>query len=267
MQHEPVTAEPARVQVPARHVRVGPYVCFLTRDPVLIRQARVLLAEVYVARGFAMEKDVVDGVLTPAADPHAETAQYFVFLDPSRTQVLATLRTLHWDDRWGQQSFPMLMHSAVLDPSPLAEITGRGLDRVIEVSALARAAGVSKIRGIAALGLYKAMFFAERQPGEPQPTFIMACNPKIWCTFQMLFRGAARRMGPDLPYAGQDATPAMIYVPDVVEQVITGSRAGDLTPPSGSSKRWCGTSSAVWIRTFSTTTKSTSCGDVATVIC
>lgn len=79
----------------------------------------------------------------------------------------------------------------------------------MEVSALVRDKALDR-DGTAAMRLYKELFltvWSRDKTGDS--ALIMACNPKLYKNFSLLFDGSMKRIGPDLPYKGQDAIPAM----------------------------------------------------------
>jgi hypothetical protein len=187
--------------------------CYLTNDPDLIHKARVLTAQVYLHRGFITPDEIgPDGTMTDEADPHKAYSDYFVVTQEGsdgRTQVAATVRLIRFDPQKGEGSFPVLKHKAELDKDAVAAIEAQGVQNFVEVSALVRDKALDR-DGTAAMRLYKELFltvWSRDKTGDS--ALIMACNPKLYKNFSLLFDGSMKRIGPDLPYKGQDAIPAM----------------------------------------------------------
>ncbi|MFZ1248704.1 MAG: hypothetical protein WAQ24_00065 [Candidatus Saccharimonadales bacterium] len=189
--------------------------CFATEDPILIQKAQILTANEYLRRGFIQPNEVgEDGVILPEHDPYRSHSTYFVKTTPDGSEVVATVRVIKYDAKKGDKSFPVLDHKDELDPEYVDRLQIIGAENLLEVSALARDKKLDK-DGTAAIELYKEMMLNAWESDETgKGTLIMACNPVLYEGFRMLFDGAMKRIGPDLPYPGQEAIPAMLELTD-----------------------------------------------------
>ncbi|MDQ5963494.1 MAG: hypothetical protein QG629_576 [Patescibacteria group bacterium] len=199
--------------------------CFSTTDPALIQKAQLLTAQEYLRRKFITPSQIgEDGTILPEHDPYREHSKYFVKTTPDGKDVIATLRVIKHDPIKGKGSFPVLDHENDLDPDYVARINSIGAENLLEVSALVRDKNLDK-DGSAALQLYKQMMlesWSEDRTGKG--TLIMACNPVLFDNFRLLFDGSMQRIGPDLPYPGQEAIPAMLELTKGSLNVIDISR-------------------------------------------
>lgn len=199
--------------------------CFETADQELVLKARQLTAKTYLRWNFVTEDQVgPDGTILPEHDPHSDNSRYFVKTTPDRKKVIATVRVIDFDSEKGSSSFPMLSYEKDLDPESVKEIYDHDMENVKEVSALARDKELDP-KGEAALSLYKSIFFSSNFSGNsPETMFIMACNPRLYENFKLLFNGAIKRAGPDLPLPGQDAVPAILPIKQAAKHVIEISK-------------------------------------------
>lgn len=201
---------------------IGGYdTCFATDDPKLIARARQLVAQVYLMRGFIKQEWVdEDGCIKPEHDPHHEHATYYVMTTPDKEDVVATLRVIRYDERKGEDSFPLLEHKDELDGERREELIHIGYENLLEISALVRDKELDPT-GVASMKLYRHLFLdAWSQDDEGKSTFIMACNPRLYERFALLFGESMKRLGPDLSYPGQEAVPAMFSNKDGALGVI-----------------------------------------------
>lgn len=185
--------------------------CFATDDPELILQARQLMAAVYLKRDFITQSELDDdGVLTEENDPHGSHSTYYVVVPKNQKTVLATVRIINYDPQKGESSFPVLKHKADFDPQARQVLASVGTENFVEVSALARDKDLAAPT-TAALMLYKKIFIdACYDDPNGKKSLIMACNPVLFKTFSLLFGESFMRLGPDLPYPGQVACPAIL---------------------------------------------------------
>lgn len=199
--------------------------CFATNDPGLIHQARQLTAAVYLKRNFITEDQIgEDGMIKPEHDPFADYSTYYVKTTPDGENIVASLRTIKYDPTKGKESFPVLEHEHELFEDNLRQLKTVGYENLVEVSALVANRELDTDRS-ATLQLYKRMMLDEwGRDTEGKTTLIMACNPKLYEGFSLLFDGSMQRMGPDLPYPGQDAVPAMFKLNEGAKNVINISR-------------------------------------------
>jgi hypothetical protein len=199
--------------------------CFSTDDPELILKARQLMADVYLKRDFVTDSEINHlGVLSEESDPYASHSTYYVVVPKNQKTVLATVRIINFDPRKGESSFPVLRYKKDFDSRALAVLASAGTDNLVEVSALARDKDLAA-SGTAALMLYKRIFIDacyEDQNGKK--SLIMACNPMLYKAFGLLFGESFMRLGPDLPYPGQPASPAILRAEDAAVNIAKASR-------------------------------------------
>jgi hypothetical protein len=110
------------------------------------------------------------------------------------------------------------------DPEALEILASVGSENLVEVSALARDKHLAA-SGTAALMLYKRIFIdALYQHENGKKSLIMACNPMLYKDFCLLFGESFTRLGPDLPYPGQPASPAILSTADGTVNIAKVSR-------------------------------------------
>jgi hypothetical protein len=199
--------------------------CFSTDDPDLILQARQLMADVYLKRDFVSHSEITDeGVLSEESDPYGSHSTYYVVVPKNQKTVLATVRIIHYDIQKDENSFPVMKHKQDFDPQALEVLESAGIENLVEVSALARDKKLAA-SGTAALMLYKKIFVdACYDDDNGQKSLIMACNPVLFKTFSLLFGDSFMRLGPDLPYPGQVACPAILPVRAASINIAKASR-------------------------------------------
>lgn len=199
--------------------------CIATDDPVLIQKARRLMAKEYLRHNFITANDIDEnGVLTEASDPYGEHSTYFVVTANNGQDVAATARTIHYNYAMGEKSFPLFKYKSALETEAMDELGVIGYENLIEVSALVRDKALSK-DNTAAMKLYKTMFQHTCYGDDSgKATWIMACSPVLYDNFKLLFGDSMNRIGPDLPYPGQPAIPAMFPIKDGAEHIIDISR-------------------------------------------
>jgi hypothetical protein len=199
--------------------------CFSTDDPELILKARRLMADVYLKRDFITHSDINDdGVLTEESDPYGSHSTYYVVVPKNQKTVLATIRLIQYDPEKGEGSFPVLKYKKNFDPRGLEGLASVGPENLVEVSALAREKHLTA-SGTAALMLYKRIFIDACYDDENgKKSLIMACNPMLYKNFRLLFGDSFTRLGPDLPYPGQPASPAILRTKDGTVGIARASR-------------------------------------------
>jgi hypothetical protein len=185
--------------------------CFSTDDPELILKARQLMADVYLKRDFVTHSEINhEGVLSEESDPYGSHSTYYVVVPKNQKAVLATVRIINYDPQKGESSFPVMKYKEHFDPEALEILAAAGSENLVEVSALARDKHLAA-SGTAALMLYKRIFIdALYQHENGKKSLIMACNPQLFKDFGLLFGDSFIRLGPDLPYPGQPASPAIL---------------------------------------------------------
>lgn len=201
--------------------------CLLTSDNDSVLDARRLMAREYVRRKFITSDQLNEnGVVGNEDDPYHNDAKYFVLRNDEGACV-ATLRTLHYSPEKDRESFPVLKYESVLYPEFRDEIYEIGLENIIEVSALVRDKDLDT-EGTAAIELYKKLFLDSWSDfGGKDKCLIMACNPVLFDMFKVLFDGSMMRIGPDLPYPGQEAVPTMFKLNEGAINLIECSRRAD----------------------------------------
>jgi hypothetical protein len=199
--------------------------CFSTDDPELILKARQLMAQVYLKRDFITAEEITDeGVLSAESDPHGSHSTYYVVVPKNQRTVLATVRIIHYDAAKGEDSFPVMKYKQMLDPAALEVLASVGAQNLVEVSALARDKHLAA-SNTATLMLYKRIFMdACYDDANGKKSLIMATNPMLFTYFGLLFGDAFMRLGPDLPYPGQPASPAILQVQDGTIHIAKASR-------------------------------------------
>lgn len=197
--------------------------CAVTRDPALVGEARKLVATEYVRRGF-IENPVakLDENGIPRDDPDHERATYYVvMLDGG---VAATVRTIHHDPAKGMESLPVLRDEDDRERLRMDRIEELGVENLIEVSALVRDRD-SSFKKTDAMKLYKKIFMdAWKNDKDGKSAFIMACNPRLAEDLQFLFGDSMERVGQDLEYTGQNATPILFANREGAVQTIKASK-------------------------------------------
>jgi hypothetical protein len=199
--------------------------CFATDDPELILKARQLMADVYLKRDFVTPSEITDeGVLIEESDPHASHSTYYVVVPQNQKTVLATVRIINYDPEKGESSFPVMTYKESFDPEALEILASAGTENLVEVSALARDKNLAA-SGTAALMLYKRIFIDALYDHENgKKSLIMATNPMLFKNFSLLFGDSFIRLGPDLPYPGQPASPAILSTEDATVNIAKISR-------------------------------------------
>lgn len=186
------------------------YDCFVTKDPVVIQEARRLVADRYLQLGFIQATDIDEnGVMTAEADPYAKDATYYVLTDPETHNIVATSRTIHYSAEKGDKSFPLWDHKDELDPESVKRIEEIGLERLVEIASLVRNPAYKPDRQIT-MQLYRKMiqdFWAEGP--DKVGAFFMACKPSLFRNFKIMFDGSVGQIGPQLDYPGEPVIPAM----------------------------------------------------------
>lgn len=199
--------------------------CFATDDPHLVLLARQLTAKRYLDYKFITQDQIgEDGTIKEEFDPYHAHSTYYVKTTEDGESIIASLRTIKYDPSKGKASFPVLEHEAALYKENVNALYEVGHSNLVEVSALVANKELDTDRS-ATLQLYKRMMMDEwSRDAEGKTTLIMACNPKLYEGFSLLFDGSMQRMGPDLPYPGQDAIPAMFKLNEGGKNIIEISR-------------------------------------------
>lgn len=192
--------------------------CGYTNAPDVIHAARALVATEYLERGFVTPDEMDGDTISSAADPYVLHSEHYVDMrtdehsarsrSGSGIGVAGTIRKIKFVPQKGRSSFPVLDHEESLYPEAVQEIYATGLEATVEMSNLVRDRRIDS-DGTAALRLYRKAFHDSWNGGEEEQ-YIMACNPVLFTAFTYLFNGAFKRIGPNLPYKGQEAIPAMI---------------------------------------------------------
>ncbi|MCA9338117.1 hypothetical protein KC949_01035 [Candidatus Saccharibacteria bacterium] len=197
---------------------------YATHDPELIKKAQQLTARTYLQRKFITPSEVgPDGTMTPESDPYADHATYYVMTVNGGQDVAGTMRIIHYNHDKGADSFPMMKYFEQYTPEMQQKIMDIGLENIFELSSLVRDRELDA-NGEASMGLYKQMYIDAINSGNNNLTGLLALNPYLYKQFEVLFRGTLKRLGPDLPYPGQDASPALLNFYDTSMTMISQSR-------------------------------------------
>lgn len=186
-----------------------------------------MTAQDYLQRGYVKPEEITDeGVIGPEADPYAEHSTYYVMMDPTTDEIIATSRKIHYNPKRGEKSFPLFEHKDELDSYYVRELEEIGLDKVVEISALVKNPDLDT-NGLAVLHLYRRLFQDawNKNLKRKEQAFIMACSPSLYERFNLFFDGSMRRMGPDLDYPGQPVIPTMFLTREGSVELI--DMAGD----------------------------------------
>ena len=215
---------PGQYPIPvAENPYSAPENCFRTEDPSLILAARQLVARTYLRWGFITPDNIgEDGAIRD--DPYAEQRTYYVKMSSDGTQVAATVSLIEHAPEKGQKSFPVMEHKDELDPDYIKLLDNLGYENIVEVSTLVRDKELDP-NGTAGNEIYKKIFLdAWQRDVDGNSAFIMACNPGLFKKFNLLFGDEMHRIGPDLPYEGQDAVPALFLNREGAVGVIHASK-------------------------------------------
>lgn len=209
--------------------------CFVTKDPELIYNARKMTADHYLQRGFISAEQIgEDGTVKRELDPYHNYSDYYILLEPSTKDIVATCRKINYDVAKGIDSFPVLKHRDQLDSETVQAILSVGLDSVVEISALVKNPSLDR-DNTATLKLYRKVLqdsWKKKTHGKAE-IFVMACNPKLYEGFQNLFGAQIKRMGSDLDYPGQKAIPSTVDTLNGPISLI--ERAADTNDPNSAS--------------------------------
>lgn len=175
--------------------------------------AKKLHAKVYLDRGFVREQDVINGILSPSADPHQAHSKYFVVIDAKESRMVATARQIELRQDKGHNSFAM-MKRANLYKRGLKLIRKHDPAKSIEISGLAKERGVSKI---APLLLYRAMW--HRSLREKHTLWLMASDVRLFIRLKLLFGKSIIKIGRVTPYYGGDVVPSVMHVQESITDI------------------------------------------------
>lgn len=185
----------------------------ITSNSDVIHAARELTTIEYLKKGYISQADIDDeGVISDESDPYTEDSYYYVVMDDD-DRVAATTRKIVFNPDKQEESFPVWAHKDELYPEHVAEIEAIGLDRCVEISALAK----DKHRDTnktATLELYRSLYqdaiSSESPTGVDEKAFLMALNPALYEQFKNIFGGGLERIGPNLDYPGEEVVPAIL---------------------------------------------------------
>jgi hypothetical protein len=216
---------PARTEAAVGEQVSNDMECFSTDDPELILKARQLMARVYLQRDFVTRSEITEeGVLREDSDPYGSHSTYYVVVPKGQKSVLATVRIINYDPQKGESSFPVMKYRESFDARAREILASVDSANLVEVSALARDKHLAA-SGTAALMLYKRIFIdALYQHAHGKKSLIMACNPTLFKNFGLLFGESFIRLGPDLPYPGQPASPAILSTEEATVNIARVSR-------------------------------------------
>jgi hypothetical protein len=175
--------------------------------------AKKLHAKIYLERGFVKARDIVDGMLSPNADPHQVHSKYFVVIDTKTSRLIATSRQIQLREGRGHNSFGMVRRANLYK-------RGRKLIRkhhpaqTIEISGLAKERGVTKI---APLMLYRAMWHHSLRT--KHTLWLLACDVRLFVRLKLLFGTSIQKVGRVTPYYGGDVVPAVLLVQDSITKM------------------------------------------------
>jgi hypothetical protein len=175
--------------------------------------AKKLHAKIYLERGFVKARDVVDGMISPNADPHQLHSKYFVVIDPRTSRLIATSRQIQIREGKGHNSFAM-MRQANLYKRGLKLIRKHRPEQTIEISGLAKERGVTKI---APLMLYRAMWHHSLRT--KHTLWLLACDVRLFVRLKLLFGTSIQKIGRVTPYYGGDVVPAVLMVQDSITKM------------------------------------------------
>jgi hypothetical protein len=184
-----------------------------TNCPDVIHEARSLTAREYLRKGFINDDEVgPDGTISADNDPYMSSSIYYVVANEEH-EIVATTRKIVFDKEAGETSFPVWAHKDVFDPEIVEEVEAIGLDRCVEISALAKDKQ-KDADNMATLKLYRSLYqdaIMENSPsGVKEEVFLMALSPQLYEQFSTFFGSALQRMGPDLEYPGEEVVPALL---------------------------------------------------------
>jgi hypothetical protein len=210
--NQPEVAHDSLLQPRAEIVGVG----YRTDDELEIAEARRLTAEFYLRRGFIQRQDIdeLSGAIKPESDPYVDSSEYYVIngLDANgEPRITATVRKILPDEELGWRSFPVMEYFEDFEDVYQKEILATGTERCVEISALARNPEASS--ELDALNLYKTIWqeaLGRQDTVEQEDLWLMAASPALFDTFSQYFNGAIKQVGPELPYPGQVAIPAIV---------------------------------------------------------
>ena len=185
----------------------------ITSNIDVIRAARELTTREYLKKGYISQADIgQEGVISEEFDPYIEDSYYYVVMDDDG-KVAATTRKIVFNPDKQERSFPVWAHKNKLYPEYVDEIEAIGLDRCVEISALAK----DKLRDTnktATLELYRSLYqdaiSLESPTGVDEKAFLMALNPALYEQFKSIFGGGLERIGPNLDYPGEEVVPAIL---------------------------------------------------------
>ncbi|HKX72935.1 MAG TPA: hypothetical protein VJM32_02900 [Candidatus Saccharimonadales bacterium] len=183
--------------------------------------AKKLHAKVYLDRGFIREQDIVDGIISPSADPHQMHSKYFVVIDTKASRMVATARQIELRQGRGHHSFAMVK-KANLYKRGLKLIRKHDPAKSIEISGLAKERGVSKI---APLLLYRAMW--HRSLREKHTLWLMASDVRLFIRLKLLFGKSITKVGRVTPYYGGNVVPSIMCVQESITDL---KKSLDSTP-------------------------------------
>ena len=171
----------------------------------VLAEAQQLHAGVYLKRNFISEQDIsADGRMHHTADPHQKHSTYFVVRDRATERIVATSRQIELDNTKLCKSFPLL-EKANIEPEWLDYIMDHRLDRVVEISGLAKLKDVSSM---APLYLYRQMWHHSLR--QKHDLWLMACDVRLFQRLKILLGDAIIQIGEETGYQGGNVIPAVV---------------------------------------------------------
>lgn len=190
----------------------------VARRPGDIDAARRLHAEVYLAKGYVTQAEVVDGLIVPDVDPWVADSTYFLARDdlgepvgvsrqitPPRVEQLPTMgmRELH--------------------PAVDAQLRRQPPHSVVEISALAVRRWADRL---AATLLYSCMWERSRRLGHR--AWVMSVHPVVWEQLNRSLGPVLEAFGPTQWYLGSDVIPSFVWMDRTA--AIIAAHAATLPP-------------------------------------
>jgi len=187
-------------------------------DEQSLTAARRLHAEVYLGCGyFAADDLTADGVADARVDPFVGQSTYFATRNDPRdpTSPGAVSRLIH-PTALSDLSIPGLNG---IDPYAQGQLARIPLDRVAEVSALARARGASSAHVV---GVYSAIY--RHAVARGVVAMVATIDHRVHRLIAMLIGDSMQVVGPTQMYMGSPSIPSIIWVGEMHPAVVGMAR-------------------------------------------
>lgn len=181
------------------------YECYQANDSEVLKEAKVLHANVYFSKGYVKPDEInEEGILHAEGDPYQKFAHYFVVRRVDTQKVVALGRLIYAPPDTVLADFQMLTHMALFEEEK-PRILRHGVKHALEVSAVVKAPGESSL---AVLLLYREMWRFSLQ--NKCQVWLMACNSNLFTSLKTLFGSALHQVGPRQPFRNHQFVPAMV---------------------------------------------------------